>query len=228
MIIRLRTLGYVLLATAAQSASAVLPTVTLDPTTDPKQLSNNLTATASTTATTSNNAAIPATAISPVNTASTTSTGNVAALPPMASSTAATVSNPAASQIQQRLLASLVSRDEAGKEVLSPVTAQTRVRSGNIIEYRGYVINISPERVRNLKVSFDLPSNTELMSLSDLSPERAMGSSDGVTFQYMPLKTSINGTLQELPMSYYKAVRWNIEGLGLNEVAEVKYRVRVK
>lgn len=131
-------------------------------------------------------------------------------------------------QVQQRLLASVVARGADGAEVLSPITASTRLNSGNVIEYHGYIINQSPERVRNLKVTFDLPANTELTGLSDLSPSRAYGSIDGKNFQYMPLKANIGGIVQEIPMSSYKAVQWDVAGLGLNEVAEVKYRVRIK
>lgn len=131
-------------------------------------------------------------------------------------------------QVQQRLLASVVARGADGAEVLSPITASTRLNSGNVIEYHGYIINQSPERVRNLKVTFDLPANTELTGLADLSPSRAYGSIDGKNFQYMPLKANIGGIVQEIPMSSYKAVQWDVAGLGLNEVAEVKYRVRIK
>lgn len=150
------------------------------------------------------------------------------ALPPMTATPIANPTSASMGQLQQRLLASLVSRDAMGNEVLSPITAQTRLSAGNIVEYRGYIINNSNERVRDAKVTFDLPANTELLGLADMSPARAMGSVDGVNFQYMPLKTNAGGVLQEIPMSSYKAVRWQIEGVGLNEVAEVKYRVRIK
>ncbi|WP_394261996.1 hypothetical protein [Moraxella boevrei] len=131
-------------------------------------------------------------------------------------------------QLETRILASALSTDAQGQQVLSPITAQTKLTSGNVIEYHGYITNKSPERIRNVTVTLDIPANTELLSLKGLSPTRAKGSADGVKFQNMPLKTNINGVLQDLPMQYYKAVQWDIAGLGLNEVATVKYRVRVK
>lgn len=131
-------------------------------------------------------------------------------------------------QLETRILASALSTDAQGQQVLSPITAQTKLTSGNVIEYHGYITNKSPERIRNVTVTLDIPANTELLSLEGLSPTRAKGSADGVKFQNMPLKTNINGVLQDLPMQYYKAVQWDIAGLGLNEVATVKYRVRVK
>ena len=206
MFTNLRTLGTGIAALAVTgSAFAVLPTVTLDPTMD---LVPTSTAPAMTTA-------MP-TLVAPTMNATN---AQVAAVPAV---------NPAISQIQRRLLASIVARNASGQEVLVPVNAQTPITRGMILEYHGYIINHSKERVRNMKVSFDLPKNTELTAMSDMSPARAMGSMDGMNFQYMPLKSNVGGVLQDLPMSYYKAVRWNIEGLGLNEVAEVKYRVVVK
>lgn len=131
-------------------------------------------------------------------------------------------------QLETRILASALSTDAQGQQVLSPITAQTKLTSGNVIEYHGYITNKGAERIRNVTVTLDIPANTELLSLEGLSPTRAKGSADGVKFQAMPLKTNINGVLQDLPMQYYKAVQWDIAGLGLNEVATVKYRVRVK
>lgn len=162
----------------------------------------------------------------PVSTAQ--STLILAPAMPVVLTTNNTTTPTTSNQVQQRLLASVVARGADGAEVLSPITASTRLNSGNVIEYHGYIINQSPERVRNLKVTFDLPANTELTGLADLSPSRAYGSIDGKNFQYMPLKANIGGIVQEIPMSSYKAVQWDVAGLGLNEVAEVKYRVRIK
>lgn len=130
--------------------------------------------------------------------------------------------------LTSRVLVSVVGRDATGQEALSPITPQTQVASGNVLEYRGYITNQGSERVRNMKVTFDIPANMELISQADLEPARARGSVDGVNFQYMPLKMNVGGVLQDVPMSQYRAVQWEIPGLGLNEVAMVKYRLRVK
>ena len=79
-----------------------------------------------------------------------------------------------------------------------------------------------------MKVTMNIPANMELLSTTDVMPERAYGSTDGNSFHYMPLKANMGGSMQNLPMSYYKAVQWDITGLGLNEVAMVKYRLKVK
>lgn len=208
----LRALGYgITLSMLASSAMAVLPTVALDPNDPANQ----------TTQPTTTMTFAPATPIvmNPTSLSPAVAASPIAQMPQ---------NNAASSQVQKLLLASVVARDATGSETLSPVTAQTRLTSGNIIEYHGYVINRSPDRVRNVKVTFNLPSNTELTGMADMSPSRAYGSIDGSNFQYMPLKANIGGVVQDIPMSSYKAVQWDVQGLGLNEVAEVKYRVRVK
>lgn len=136
--------------------------------------------------------------------------------------------NTQTNQLEQRLTVSIVSLDPQGQEVLAPVTAQTKLVTGNILEYRGYITNNSPDRIRSMRVTFDIPSNMELHSVESLSPQRAFGSANGQKFQSMPMKANINGVVQNLPVQYYKAVQWDIQGLGLNEVAEVKYRLKVK
>lgn len=221
MQITLRTFGCAAIASLmATSSMAVLPTVALD---------SNAPAIALPVTSANSLPPMPTTITVPATTtrAVMPTMANTGVMPAAMPATINAV-NPAISQIQKRLLASIVGRDAAGNEVLSPITAQTRIQSGQVIEYHGYVINRSPERVRNLKVTFGLPANTVLTGLPDMSPSRAYGSIDGVNFHYMPLKANIGGVLQEVPLTSYKAVRWDIQGLGLNEVAEVKYRVRVK
>jgi hypothetical protein len=44
----------------------------------------------------------------------------------------------------------------------------------------------------------------------------------------MPLRGNVNGQNQEIPLGYYKAVRWDIEGVGLNDTVMVQYRAKVK
>lgn len=125
-------------------------------------------------------------------------------------------------QLRSAVTAAVVGADGS----LIPVTPQTRLASGNVVEYHGYIINNSPERVKNMKVTIAIPANMELVSKP--SPEPVYGSNNGIQYAYMPIKVSVGGMVQDAPLSYYKSLRWDIAGLGLNEVAEVKYQVRVK
>ena len=131
-----------------------------------------------------------------------------------------------AKAVTSKITAALVSVDANGQETLVPVDANTRLQSGNIIEYHGYFTNTNQDRVRKMTVTMTIPKQVELLEV--LAPEFPFASVDGNTFARMPLQGVVNGQRQEIPLQYYSAVRWNIEGLGLNETTAVKYRAKVK
>ncbi|ALF59657.1 hypothetical protein [Psychrobacter urativorans] len=149
--------------------------------------------------------------------------------PAMGSTIAVQADNNSRSTVQavnSKITAALISVDANGKELLVPVTANTRLQSGNILEYQGLFTNTNPDRVRKMTVTMSIPEQVEM--LGDLAPDFPYGSADGNTFARMPLRANIDGKVQEVPLKYYKAVRWDIDGVGLNETVMVKYRARVK
>ena len=77
-----------------------------------------------------------------------------------------------------------------------------------------------------MTVTMSIPEQVEL--LGGVMPDFPYGSVDGNSFARMPLKGNINGQSQEIPLGYYKAVRWDIEGVGLNDTVMVQYRAKVK
>lgn len=131
-----------------------------------------------------------------------------------------------AQAVSSKIIASIISVDANGKELLVPVTANTRLQSGNIVEYQGLFTNTNADRVRKMTVTMSIPEQVEL--LSDLAPAFPFGSVDGNTFARMPIRGNIDGKVQEIPLQYYKAVRWDLEAVGLNDTVMVKYRARVK
>lgn len=54
--------------------------------------------------------------------------------------------NSNAQAVNTKITASLISVDANGNEVLVPVTAETRLQSGNILEYQGYFTNTNADR----------------------------------------------------------------------------------
>ena len=124
-------------------------------------------------------------------------------------------SNSSAQAVNSKITASLISVD-----------ANTRLQSGNVLEYQGYFTNTNADRVRKMTVTMSIPEQVEL--LRTVSPEFPYGSADGNTFARMPLRGKVDNQLQEIPLKYYKAVRWDLEGVGLNDTVVVKYRARVK
>ena len=131
-----------------------------------------------------------------------------------------------AQAVNSKITASLVSVDANGEEVLVPVNANTRLQSGNVLEYQGYFTNTNADRVRKMTVTMSIPDEVELMRT--VAPEFPYGSVDGNNFARMPLRTRVDNQLQDVDMKYYKAVRWDMEGVGLNDTVAVKYRARVK
>ncbi|MEN2752546.1 hypothetical protein AAIR29_12990 [Psychrobacter sp. FBL11] len=128
--------------------------------------------------------------------------------------------------VDTKITASLISVDANGQETLVPVDANTRLQPGNVLEYQGYFTNTNPDRVRKMTVTLTIPEQVEL--LRTVSPDFPYGSVDGDTFARMPLRTRVDNQLQEVDLKHYKAVRWDIEGVGLNDTVMVKYRAKVK
>lgn len=137
-----------------------------------------------------------------------------------------TAARGSAAAVTSKITAALVSVDVNGQETLVPVNANTRLQSGNVLEYHVYFTNTNKDRVRKMTVTVGIPEQVELLRV--VSPEFPLGSVDGNTFARMPLQGMIDGQRQEIPLKFYKGVRWDIEGLGLNETTVVKYRAKVK
>lgn len=146
--------------------------------------------------------------------------------PAAVSAATANNSNSSVEAINTKITASLVSVGANGQETLVPVTADTRLQSGNILEYQGFFTNTNSDRVRKMTVTLTIPEQVELLRV--LTPDFPYGSADGNTFARMPLRGRINNQLQEIPLEYYKAVRWDIDDVGLKDTVMVKYRAKVK
>ena len=131
-----------------------------------------------------------------------------------------------AQAVNSKITASLISTDANGQEVLVPVNKNTRLQSGNVVEYQGYFTNTNADRVRKMTVTMSIPEQVEL--LNTVAPDFPYGSVDGDNFARMPLRTRVDNQLQDVALKHYKAVRWELEGVGLNDTVAVKYRARVK
>lgn len=120
----------------------------------------------------------------------------------------------------------VVKTDVSGAETLVPVNVGTAVKSGDILEYQGLFTNQSNDRVRKADVTLSLGQGLELVG--GILPQFAHATIDGNRFVRMPIRVNVNGQIQELPLSRYKALRWTIEEVGIGATAVVKYRAKVK
>lgn len=134
----------------------------------------------------------------------------------------------ATTPVELGIFGSIVTTNPQGQEILVPIHEDKPLQSGTVLEYHSHVSNHGTDILKKITVSLKIPENTELLDTQTISPSRAKGSIDGVNFQYMPLKTNIDGVMQNMPTQFYKAVQWDIENIGAGEVAMVKYRVKVK
>ncbi len=128
--------------------------------------------------------------------------------------------------MQSAIYAFLVRQNEQGQEVLVPVTQDTTVTKEDVIEYQAYFTNTGQDRIRKTTVALNIPEGVELVG--SVSPVGAQATINGVDFGRMPLRANMGGEVKELPLSYYKGLRWNIENVGINGTAVVKYRAKLK
>lgn len=138
----------------------------------------------------------------------------------------ATPQNPLSDTTQEltsRIFAYLV-HAQNGQETLVPITPTTPIVSGSIVEYQGFFHNTSNQRIRSATVGLDIPMGLELISMSN---NAVLGSVDGQYYSRMPLRTQMNGQISEIPLSFYRGLRWQALDIGLGGTAVVKYRAKV-
>lgn len=114
------------------------------------------------------------------------------------------------------------------QETLEPVTAQSSIKAGNLIEYQVLLTNDGNNRVRDMRVALSLPQGAEFTGV--VSPSvGTQASADGSRFVFMPIRTTAaDGSIQNLPFKQYQVLRWNIQDLGIGATAVVKYRAVIK
>jgi hypothetical protein len=117
---------------------------------------------------------------------------------------------------------------ENGKEVLKAAKSVSR---GDVIEYRAVFVNHHTDGpITNLNLDIPIPAGA-IVILSSIEPKNAIATADGKRFSAMPLKIKVkrgDALVEEVvPLSGYKAVRWNVSVLKPGAKAEVSVRVRI-
>lgn len=130
------------------------------------------------------------------------------------------------SKIDQKMNAFVVKKEATGAETLVLLKPGDGVSRGDVIEYQGLFTNQDKNRIRRMVATLTIPDGVELVG--GVSPSIVKASLDGNRFATMPIRANLNGQVQELPLAYYRVLRWTIEDVGIGATAVVKYRVRVK
>ncbi len=113
-----------------------------------------------------------------------------------------------------------------GQETLTPITPNTSVKKGDLVEYHGLFTNTSKDRVRNMTLTLTLPQGATFTGVTE--PKLGVQASvDGQQFSFMPLRSSANGQLQNVPFERYQALRFTVEEVGIGATAVVKYRATI-
>lgn len=124
--------------------------------------------------------------------------------------------------------AMVVTKNESGQEVLVPAPADAKLPAGSIVEYQGLFTNNNQDFATSMMVAMSIPKGVELADIQSITPEFPQGSIDGQRFSAMPLRSRVNGQLQPIANSYYRAIRWDVQNLAKGETVKVSYRAIVK
>jgi uncharacterized repeat protein (TIGR01451 family) len=130
--------------------------------------------------------------------------------------------------VEAKLVGFKVARDANNKEVLSPAD---KVAPGDLLKYQVTYQNNGKSLLKQLTATLPLPVGTTYVAGS-AKPANAMASVDDKTFAAMPLKRMVkkaDGKLEEqlIPLTEYRALRWNLGELAEKGKVEVSARTRV-
>lgn len=167
--------------------------------------------------------------VSPAQMSSTSTLSNQASVSSQTVNTSQTdaeaLSNLQNSQeVAYGVIASLVKVNEQGQETKQPITSNTQLKTGDIIEYQGNFTNLTESVVASMQVTLSIPESTVLLQQPD---KLVLASVDGNKFYQMPLKASVNGEVKALELSRYRALRWTISNLESKQTANVVYRAKL-
>ena len=115
-----------------------------------------------------------------------------------------------------------------GKPVLKPAVQS---KPGDIIEYSSTYKNGGASAAEKLLATVPVPAGTTLIAGS-VQPAQALASTDGVAFAPMPLMRSVrqpdgSQRSEAVPLTDYRALRWNVGTLAASGSAVVSLRVRI-
>ena len=129
------------------------------------------------------------------------------------------------------LKVNLVARKVTSADGKEKLVSADKARPGDVIQYEATYQNTGPASVRNVGAIVPIPAGLVLLpeSAKPAAPEASL---DGKTFQRTPLtRPVINAsgiTVNEpIPITEYRALRWNLEEVPAGESKTVTLRARV-
>lgn len=122
----------------------------------------------------------------------------------------------AADALKMELQANKIIKTADGK--VSYVAA-SNAQKGETVQYRAIYTNIIDQPVSDVAVTLPIPA--KMVFTGEAKPSSAQATIDGKNYADMPLMRKVDGKVVKVPLSEYKALRWNIKWLPANKLADV-------
>lgn len=122
----------------------------------------------------------------------------------------------AADALKMELQANKLIKNAQGKIVS---TTASNAKSKETVQYRATYTNVIDKPISDVAVTLPIPANMTFTGVA--SPATAQATTDGKNYADMPLMRKVDGKLVKVPLSEYKALRWNIKWLPASKSADV-------
>lgn len=122
----------------------------------------------------------------------------------------------AADALKMELQANKIIKNADGK--VSYVAA-SNAQKGETVQYRAIYTNVIDQPISDVAVTLPIPVN--MVFTGEAKPSSAQATVDGKNYADMPLMRKVDGKVVKVPLSEYKALRWNIKWLPANKIADV-------
>ena len=99
------------------------------------------------------------------------------------------------------------------------IVAASNAKAGETVQYRATYTNVISQPISDVAVTLPIPANMTFNG--EAQPSSAQATIDGKNYSDMPLVRKVNGKIVKVPLSEYKALRWNIKWLPANKTADV-------
>ena len=97
--------------------------------------------------------------------------------------------------------------------------AALNAKAGETVQYRATYTNVTNQPIRDVAVTLPIPAN--MTFTGEAQPSSAQATIDGKNYSDMPLIRKEKGKIVKIPLTEYKALRWNIKWLPANKTANV-------
>lgn len=128
----------------------------------------------------------------------------------------------ASDALKMRISASKVLTNKQGERIYIPVNT---AKVGTLIQYKATYSNTLNTAIQNTTVTLPIPANTEFTG--EAYPPSAQASIDYHNYRDLPLMRLVDGKLEEVPLSEYKSLRWDIKYIPPHKSVKVAFNTIV-